>query len=417
MITISTQSKSKRQIWKWIVYPILLLIAALFAYYSVSDLTGAAGAPVSVFGYQITSVHTADLEPSLAQGDAVIVDETPAKSIAVGEIVVYQSGTLTAVGQVVSTRSISGEPLFLVQPGANAAEDFVTEDQLYGTASRYIPYIGYVMDFMDTPVGLVCCIGIPVLLVILIEIFSTIAQAKRHLRNEEEETENSALRDWVLGPTPQEEPPAPELEREQPYTAGGFSPQYAYHPQNGNSGSFRFTPEQEDTVSVAQPTPERTETPADPEPEPQEPVQPNPATEPQEPVQPVPAPEPQESIQPVAQMPVAQTQNAQEPETVPAAQQENPPAEDKRLSLKLSGDESSEFTVNGINIVYEDDTLNLDVDPAGAPMRIKVRMRDDEAQLLFKTDEKITRFAILNQEGKPRRISISGKEEDESSEK
>lgn len=116
-------------------------------------------------------------------------------------------------------------------------------------------------------------------------------------------------------------------------------------------------------------------------------------------------------------MPVAQTQSAQEPEAAPTVQQENPPAEDKRLSLKLSGDESSEFTVNGINIVYEDDTLNLDVDPAGAPMRIKVRMRDDEAQLLFKTDEKITRFAILNQEGKPRRISISGKEEDESSEK
>lgn len=404
MITISTQSKSKRQIWKWIVYPILLLIAALFAYYSVSDLTGAAGAPVSVFGYQITSVHTADLEPSLAQGDAAIVDETPAKSIAVGDIVVYQSGTQTAVGQVVSTRFISGEPLFSVQPGANAAEDFVTEDQLYGTASRYIPYIGYVMDFMDTPVGLVCCIGIPVLLVILIEIFSTIAQAKRHLRNEEE-TENSALRDWVFGTTPQEEPPAPEPEREQSYTAGSFSPQYAYHPQNGNSGSFRFTPEQEDIASVTQPTPERPETPADPKPEPQEPVQP------------IIAPEPQEPVQPVAQMPVAQTQSAQEPEAAPTVQQENPPAEDKRLSLKLSGDESSEFTVNGINIVYEDDTLNLDVDPAGAPMRIKVRMRDDEAQLLFKTDEKITRFAILNQEGKPRRISISGKEEDESSEK
>lgn len=395
MITISTQQKSKKRIWKWIVYPLLLLIAAFFIYYLIADSAeGDTDTPTVIFGQRIAPVHTAILEPALSEGDAVMIDEVLADEVVEGDIIAYHSIEKTAgISRVTSIREILGVPYYTVRSATTGESESVPANYLYGTVNRYIPYAGYVMDFMETPWGIVCCIGVPILLAIVLEIISSVRQTKQHLRKKEEDFSEPSLQDW--GFEPASIAPPEENSRPSSYSSGSFSPQYAYYPQqNLTGGSFYLDPSALDEGDDAEKSAVPEQRVEEKQPEAQSVDVIPPAPEPE-----TPAPQLNEP---------AVTPEQPQSAAAPQAQ------EDKKLSLTLSGDESSEFTVNGINIVYEDDTLNLDVDPSGTPMRIKVRMRDDEAQLLFKTDEKVTRFAILNQEGKPRKISISGKEDEDS---
>lgn len=385
-IPISAQVESKRRIWKFIVYPLLLLTAALFLYLSISgQAMGTGGSPIRVFGNLIAPVHTSSLEPSLSEGDAVLIDTTPVEQIQAGDIIVYHgSNSSPDIARVSSSREILGVPYYTVQGGSE--EEAVAAGYIYGTVSRYLPYAGSLLDFLNTTVGTFCCIGLPLLLLILLEIISSISRAKRQIRekrSDEEDVGAPPLREEgfqsSIPDSPEEEPTT--------YQRGSFSPQYAYRPDQAMTGTFTFTP-----VSFES------------EPQAEQGVQDQPSPD------------------PVADPPEMAAENHIEPETyLNVVEQEptekeavQPEPVDKKLSLTLGVDETSEFTVNGINIVYEDDTLNLDVDPKGAPMRIRVRMRDDEAQLLLKMEEKTTRFDILNREGKPRRISISGKDEEDS---
>lgn len=341
----------------------------------------AGGSPIRVFGYLIAPVHTSSLEPALSEGDAVLIDGTPADQIQAGDIIVYHgSDTFPEIARVSSSREVLGVPYYTVQGGSE--DEAVAAGYIYGTVSRYLPYVGSLLDFLDTTGGTFCCIGLPLLLLIILEIVSSIRRAKRQIRakvQEENDVEAHPLCE-------EEELPSilDSSEGEQTiYREGSFSPQYAYRPQQA-AGTFTFTP----VIS-------------DPDPSPEQDVREQPLSNPES-----------DAAEKVAEGHAeSDTHSDMVQETLP--QQAGPDPTDKKLSLTLGVDETSEFTVNGINIVYEDDTLNLDVDPKGAPMRIRVRMRDDEAQLLLKTEEKTTRFDILNREGKPRRISISGKDEEE----
>ena len=384
MIPISAQVESKRRIWKFIVYPLLFLIAALFLYLSISDQAmDTGGSPIRVFGYLMAPVHTSSLEPALSEGDAVLIDATPADQIEPGDIIVYHGPNASPdIDRVSSSREVLGVPYYTVEGGDE--EEAVAAGYIYGTVSRYLPYVGGLLDFLDSTAGTFCCIGLPLLLLILLEIISSIRRAKRQIRekgNDGDDTGVLPLREERRASS------IPDLQREEQaaYQGGSFSPQYAYHPQQAAAGTFTFAP----VISDPEPSSEQ---------EMQEQSLSDPALEPPE--------LPAESH--------ADPENASDmAQELPEQGAVQPDPMGQKLSLTLGVDETSEFTVNGINIVYEDDTLNLDVDPKGVPMRIRVRMRDDEAQLLLKMEEKTTRFDILNREGKPRRISISGKDEED----
>lgn len=379
VVVIARQGIKHRQIWKFLIYPVLLLLSGLFIYASVADLmVQPDGAPVALFGVRIAPVRTDDLAPQVSAGDAVIVSSTAPEQIQAGDLVVYRPvGAQVGVGRAVSSSTILDVLYVTVQSGSQAVS--VPADHIYGTASRFIPYAGYVLDFLDTPAGTVICIGGPLLILILIEIISVVRRAKKGILQDQaapqEETfppeEADALDPLAPFRIGARDPGEPV------YQAGSFSPQYAYRPPQ---------PPQEDLFSGVGEEP------------------------PQEQGNWIPRhfPEPEQEILPPGEEelpPLPEGAGAEEGARIAAA------APDQKLSLTLSGDESSEFTVNGINIRYEDDTLDLSLDPNDASMHIRVRMRDDEAQLLFRTPEKTTRFSIVNQEGKPRRISISGKED------
>lgn len=370
------KKKAGRRIWRFWLYPLLILISAMFIYISVMDTVAEAGEPLRLFGVPIVSVEGSALEPALSHGDAVIAQEEPARRIGVQDIVVYRRmEAQPQVGRVASVSTILGVPYYTVSGADGGAEETVPESHIRGIAARYVPLAGYVLDFLSTPAGTVCCIGGPLMLLILLEIFSSIRRAKKGIRAADEAAaqEEEQVQE-LFGSLP----PLGSQSDGPVYHAGSFSPQYAYHPPHPQPEQTVVTPEEKPSGGEVFSSSER------------------------------------QMEARLEQPPVTPEDlglGAAAPEATPAQEMPAPESPDKKLSLTLSGDESSEFTVNGINIMYEDDTLNLQIDPSGEPMQISVRMRDDEAQLMFKTDEKTTRFAILNREGRPKRISISGSEE------
>lgn len=67
-------------------------------------------------------------------------------------------------------------------------EQVVEEVMISGTIPVFVPYIGYAINFVATPFGLVCCVAIPLFILLVVEIINLIRLPKS-LKEEEFEAE------------------------------------------------------------------------------------------------------------------------------------------------------------------------------------------------------------------------------------
>lgn len=73
-------------------------------------------------------------------------------------------------------------------------EQVIDEVQLWATIDVYVPYIGYVIDFIVTPLGLVCCVAVPLFILLVVEIINLIRLPKSLKGEDEEDLEKKADR-------------------------------------------------------------------------------------------------------------------------------------------------------------------------------------------------------------------------------
>lgn len=148
---------------------VLLLIALLvpFVVYSAPAVVGADHSFV---------VITASMTPAIAPGDVVIVDEREAESIAVGDVITFTRGANEPpVTHRVTAITETGDALgFETKGDANGDPDagVVPAGNVLGTVAFTIPYIGYVIQFTNTPYGFVALVVVPITLLVASEVWT-----------------------------------------------------------------------------------------------------------------------------------------------------------------------------------------------------------------------------------------------------
>jgi len=147
------------------------MMAVLSFFLIQSKLSG--GAP-KIAGYQVYIVLSGSMRPEFDAGSIAFVREVPPEEIAVGDIITFHSQfneeSLTTHRVVDVERN--GALRFITRGDANRVNDPnpVAAENLVGKVTGSVPYIGYLLDFVQTRQGLILLIFIPGVLIIIYEL-------------------------------------------------------------------------------------------------------------------------------------------------------------------------------------------------------------------------------------------------------
>ncbi len=153
----------------------LLTLAArgLLAITLILVLAGGAGLVVlHARGQRLLSVQSASMVPVFRPGDALIVEPVPARKLRVGQVVSYRSQLnpqlvishrLIKIDQYTGWLTTQGDAL-------HSADQPFPPDRLVGRALAVAPNLGYVLNFIRRPLGLLLVVYLPALSLVIIEL-------------------------------------------------------------------------------------------------------------------------------------------------------------------------------------------------------------------------------------------------------
>lgn len=139
-----------------------------------------------------------EAEDHIEVGDLIFVGRTDPEELEVGDVIAYMSGGTTVTHRITAIDTDDdGGLLFTTKGDANNAEDAspVTEEQLVGIYRWRIPKVGDFALFLQTPLGMLLFVGVPLLAFIIYDILRRQKYASRqNKRAAELEAELQRLR-------------------------------------------------------------------------------------------------------------------------------------------------------------------------------------------------------------------------------
>jgi len=127
------------------------------------------------FGWRVDTVFSGSMEPKLKVGSVVVTRPVKAEEIKVGDIITFYSPLKERLTshRVVAVEQGSSFDFRTKGDASEDADPFLVPDQnVVGKVCFAIPWLGYVTQFVKTPVGLLLIICIPGLVIIVTEIRS-----------------------------------------------------------------------------------------------------------------------------------------------------------------------------------------------------------------------------------------------------
>jgi len=121
------------------------------------------------FGWRNEVVISGSMEPAIRTGSVVVVQPTRPEDIRTGDIVMYSSLDVTSLTthRVVK---IDNDPglRFVTKGDANNNPDIVPiqPDQIVGSVAITIPFLGYLAQFVRTPLGFILFFLVPAAILI-----------------------------------------------------------------------------------------------------------------------------------------------------------------------------------------------------------------------------------------------------------
>jgi signal peptidase len=151
----------------------VLLLLALLAPFAVYAVPGVIGADQSYV------VLTGSMEPAISPGDAVVVDAVDPAAIVAGDVITFQrsaANDIPTTHRVMDVVNGDAGLAFVTKGDANEDADagVVTPDRLVGKVVLTIPFIGYVVQFVNSPLGFVALVVLPFGLLLITEVWSMI---------------------------------------------------------------------------------------------------------------------------------------------------------------------------------------------------------------------------------------------------
>lgn len=125
------------------------------------------------FGWHIDTVLSGSMEPALPTGSILVNRPVSFNEIHVGDIITFTDSARSSfiTHRVIAIDRLNG-PVFTTKGDANTVEDpfAVPAENVVGKVVVQIPFLGYILNFMQTPLGIILTLVIPGVLVIGLEL-------------------------------------------------------------------------------------------------------------------------------------------------------------------------------------------------------------------------------------------------------
>ncbi|MFU1780760.1 signal peptidase I [Haloarcula japonica] len=156
-----------RRLANWVGLGVLLIVVGVFVATAVPQAVGADESYV---------VLSSSMSPAIEAGSVVFVNSVPPADISEGDVITYDrspGGTTSRVThRVVNVIAEDGQRQFRTKGDANEDPDPepVSSAAVVGVVTFSVPYIGHVITFSQTRMGLLTLVVGPALLLVILEI-------------------------------------------------------------------------------------------------------------------------------------------------------------------------------------------------------------------------------------------------------
>lgn len=121
-----------------------------------------------VAGYSALIVLSGSMEPTIMTGEVIVIHSEP--EYEVGDILTYREGSILVTHRIVDETDTT----FTTRGDANNTnDDPIQKSQAIGKTIFHIPYIGKVILFIQTPVGLACVLAVLIGLKVMYSLIRT----------------------------------------------------------------------------------------------------------------------------------------------------------------------------------------------------------------------------------------------------
>ena len=151
-------------------------------------------AGVRLIGLTPYTVLSGSMEPNYHVGSVVYVKKVAPASLKVGDAITYRlTGNTIVTHRIIE---IHGEDMsglgFRTKGDANKTEDGVTPaEAVIGKVIFSIPYIGYISNFIQKPIGLICIVGTSTVVLIISFAIDAIFSKEKDSESESGSEENN----------------------------------------------------------------------------------------------------------------------------------------------------------------------------------------------------------------------------------
>lgn len=149
-----------------ILLPILLISIAIL----VDSYTHPDEVP-SFFGWKPFIVLSGSMETQISAGDIVVVKEIDTNELKKGDIIAFKDGNIVITHRIDEVSEIDGKTHYITKGDNNSTQDFgyVLPEQVEGVFKFKIARLGNIAMFIQTPLGMIVCLSIPIIIIILLQ--------------------------------------------------------------------------------------------------------------------------------------------------------------------------------------------------------------------------------------------------------
>jgi signal peptidase len=164
------------------IVTVVIVIVGIFLIITLFPIKG---------NYQVKVVLSGSMEPAVHIGSVVILK--PESQYKIGDVVIFGKDTkkdIPTTHRIVSSRAVEGVILYTTKGDANEDPDTteIRPGDIHGKVLFSVPFMGYIIDFVKKPVGMIIVIVIPALYIIYEEIRKIWKEVKK-IKNEKNNTQ------------------------------------------------------------------------------------------------------------------------------------------------------------------------------------------------------------------------------------
>ena len=124
----------------------------------------------SFFGWKPFIVLSGSMETQISVGDIVVVKEVATNTLKKGDIIAFKSNDIVITHRIDDIIVEDGKTKYITKGDNNNSRDegTVLPEQIEGVFKCNIPRLGNLAIFIQTPIGMIVCLSVPIILLIII---------------------------------------------------------------------------------------------------------------------------------------------------------------------------------------------------------------------------------------------------------